>query len=68
MGAVISGFMQILKVYFLAFHGVLMNSNDKVRYGMMALTGSSVVLAAFGLHINPLAAIGGIGAGGVPIF
>jgi hypothetical protein len=40
-----------------------MTTDDKIRYGMIALTGSSVVLAAFGVHINPLAAIGGMGAG-----
>ena len=40
-----------------------MTVDEKIRYGMMALTGSSVVLAAFGVHVNPLAAIGGIGSG-----
>jgi hypothetical protein len=40
-----------------------MTNDEKIRYGMIALTGSSVVLAAFGMHINPLAAIAGIGAG-----
>jgi len=40
-----------------------MTTDDKIRYGMMALTGSSVVLAAFGVHINPLAYMGGFGSG-----
>ena len=40
-----------------------MSTDDKIRYGMMALTGSSVVLAAFGVHINPLQIAGGMGPG-----
>jgi hypothetical protein len=40
-----------------------MSTDDKIRYGMMALTGSSVVLAAFGAHVNPLATIIGFGVG-----
>lgn len=31
-----------------------MTTDDKIRYGMMALAASSVVLAAFG-HVSPLA-------------
>ena len=40
-----------------------MTTDEKIRYGMMALTGSSVVLAAFGVHVNPLNVIGGLGSG-----
>ncbi|MGA2200048.1 MAG: hypothetical protein ABSG45_08940 [Nitrososphaerales archaeon] len=40
-----------------------MTIDDKIRYGMIALTGSSVVLAAFGVHINPLAYVQGFGTG-----
>jgi hypothetical protein len=41
-----------------------MTTDEKIRYGMIALSGSSVVLAAFGVHINPLAVIcGGFGTG-----
>jgi hypothetical protein len=40
-----------------------MTTDEKIRYGMIALTGSTVVLAAFGVHINPLAFIGGSGSG-----
>jgi hypothetical protein len=41
-----------------------MTTDEKIRYGMMALTGSSVVLAAFGVHVNPLAQIcAGFGTG-----
>ncbi|MGD0638483.1 MAG: hypothetical protein ABSA72_10645, partial [Nitrososphaerales archaeon] len=43
--------------------GLPMSTDDKIRYGMMALTGSSVVLAAFGAHVNPLATIIGFGVG-----
>lgn len=40
-----------------------MTTDEKIRYGMMALGGASVVLAAFGVHINP-AAVAGSGFGG----
>ena len=32
-----------------------MTTDEKVRYGMLALGGASFVLAAMGLHIGPLA-------------
>ena len=35
-----------------------MSTDEKIRYGMMALGGASVVMAAFGIHINPLATAG----------
>ena len=31
-----------------------MTTDEKIRYGMMALGGASVVMAAFGLHVGPL--------------
>jgi hypothetical protein len=34
-------------------------SDEKVRYGMTALAGASVMMTALGLHINPLAEIAG---------
>lgn len=37
-----------------------MTLDEKIRYGMVALSGASVVLATFGLHINPLVVQGGI--------
>lgn len=41
-----------------------MTTDQKVRFGLMALTGASVVAAGFGIHISPLADIaGGAGAG-----
>jgi hypothetical protein len=38
-----------------------MTLDEKVRYGMVALSGASVVLATLGVHINPLEIIGGAG-------
>lgn len=38
-----------------------MTIDEKVRYGMVALTGASVVLTAMGLHISPLNTVGGCG-------
>jgi hypothetical protein len=32
-----------------------MTIDDKVRYGMVALGGATLVLATMGLHIGPLA-------------
>lgn len=38
-----------------------MTLDDKIKYGMMALTGASVVLATMGIHVSPLDQIGGLG-------
>ena len=38
-----------------------MTLDEKIRYGMMALTGASLVFASLGLKIGPLEAIGGAG-------
>src|SRR5438132_14200511 len=38
---------------------IIMTLDDKIRIGMVALTGGSVVLAALGVHVNPLSAISG---------
>jgi hypothetical protein len=38
-----------------------MTIDEKVRYGMLALGGASVILTAMGLHIAPLNALGGSG-------
>jgi hypothetical protein len=38
-----------------------MTLDEKVRYGMVALSGASVVLATLGVHLNPLEIIGGMG-------
>jgi hypothetical protein len=37
-----------------------MTIDEKIRYGMVAMTGASIVLASFGLHVNPLMITGGI--------
>jgi hypothetical protein len=36
-----------------------MTQEDKVRYGMMALSGASIVFTALGVHISPLAQVTG---------
>jgi len=38
-----------------------MTLDEKVRLGMVALAGASVVFATLGVHINPLDIIGGAG-------
>ncbi len=38
-----------------------MTLEEKIRYGMIAVTGASVVLVALGLHVSPLEAAGGAG-------
>jgi hypothetical protein len=38
-----------------------MTLDEKIRYGMIALTGVSLVLAGLGVHVNPLAIAGGYG-------
>jgi len=38
-----------------------MTLEDKVRYGMMALTGASFVFATLGVHISPLQVTHGYG-------
>jgi hypothetical protein len=38
-----------------------MTLDEKIRYGMVALTGASVVLSTLGVHVNPLAVAGGMG-------
>ncbi len=38
-----------------------MTLEDKVRYGVMALSGASIVFATLGVHVSPLEVIGGYG-------
>ncbi len=38
-----------------------MTLDEKVRYGMLAISGASLVFATLGLNIGPLEAIGGYG-------
>ncbi len=40
---------------------VNMTLDEKIRYGMVALSGASVVLATLGVHFSPLEIIGGMG-------
>jgi len=41
--------------------GAVMTLDEKIRYGMMALGGLSIVLAALGVHPTPLEPIRGFG-------
>ncbi|MGA2199720.1 MAG: hypothetical protein ABSG45_07250 [Nitrososphaerales archaeon] len=38
-----------------------MTLDEKVRYGMMALGGASLVFTALGLHLSPLETLAGAG-------
>jgi hypothetical protein len=38
-----------------------MTLDEKIRFGMVALTGASIVFASLGLRIGPLEIIGGAG-------
>jgi hypothetical protein len=38
-----------------------MTLDEKIRYGMLALSGASLVFATLGLKIGPLEAMGGFG-------
>ena len=38
-----------------------MTLDDKIRFGMLALGGASIVFASLGLKIGPLEIIGGFG-------
>jgi hypothetical protein len=40
-----------------------MTLDEKIKIGMVALSGASVVFAALGLHLSPLEAIAGAAAG-----
>jgi hypothetical protein len=39
----------------------VMTLDEKIRYGMIALTGASIVFASLGLKVGPLEVIGGFG-------
>ena len=40
-----------------------MTLDEKIRYGMLALSGASLVLAPLGLHVSPLEVTGVLGIG-----
>jgi len=40
-----------------------MTLDEKIRFGMVALGATSIVLATLGVHINPLEIAGGSGMG-----
>jgi hypothetical protein len=46
----------------LPFHTLVsMTLDEKIRYGMVALGGASLVFAALGMHISPFDVAGGMG-------
>jgi hypothetical protein len=40
-----------------------MTLDEKIRLGMLALSGAGLVFATFGLHVSPLEIVRGYGAG-----
>jgi len=38
-----------------------MTLDEKIRLGMVAITGASIVFATLGVHISPFDVIGGMG-------
>jgi hypothetical protein len=40
-----------------------MTLDEKVKLGMLALAGASIVFASLGVHVSPLDIAGGFGAG-----
>ena len=42
-------------------HSADMTLDEKIRLGMVALTGASLVFASLGLRVGPLEVIGGFG-------
>jgi len=40
-----------------------MTLDEKIRFGMIALGGASIVFATLGVHFNPLDIVGGSGMG-----
>jgi len=53
---------QLLNLICQSFNTLVnMTLDEKIRLGMVALAGASVVFATLGVHINPLDIIGGAG-------
>jgi len=53
---------QLLNLICQQFNALVnMTLDEKIRLGMVALTGASIVFATLGVHINPLDIIGGAG-------
>ncbi len=44
-------------------YGGAMTLDEKIRYGMAALSGASLVFASLGVHLGPLEIIGGNAVG-----
>ena len=53
---------QLLNLICQPFNALVnMTLDEKIRYGMIALSGASIVFATLGVHIDPLTVIGGMG-------
>ena len=39
----------------------MMTLDEKIRFGMVALSGASLLFATLGVHVNPLTVAGGMG-------
>jgi len=53
---------QLLNLICRPFYALVnMTLDEKIRLGMVALGGASIVFATLGVHINPLDIIGGAG-------
>ena len=52
----------LLNLIWQPFHTIAsMTLDEKIRYGMLAVGGVSLVFAALGVHITPLEICGGMG-------
>jgi hypothetical protein len=41
---------------------VTVSLDEKIRYGLMAAAGASLIFATLGLHMSPLDAMSGVGS------
>jgi hypothetical protein len=40
-----------------------MSTDKKIQYGMIGMTGASLLLMTMGIHVSPLAGVNGFGSG-----
>ncbi len=43
------------------YTSLTMTLDEKIRYGMVALSGTAIVMATLGIHFSPLVVLGGMG-------
>jgi len=48
-------------LYSFSYMSKIMTLDEKIRYGMIALGGASIVLTVLGAHVSPFAIAGGSG-------